>query len=138
MKKNVLLSTILLVFAIGFISCENENKEKDKIKEGNLSGSTWSNSVEYSGSISGYNYMYTFKFTSETAGTVTRTGWAMVNGKRQDVNDSQSFVYIYSPELRQGVITFTSGGIYKTGNYIFSISDDFREMDLGSNTFELK
>ena len=143
MKNNLFLMTIigLLIVSSGFMSCSKE----DNVQKGKLSGSIWEFQESHSSSVGAYEYTYTFKFTSDKAGILTKSGWyqtinaaTWTMGPKQNVDDSQNLTYIYAPELQQGVITTTNKSILTKGDHIFSISDNFREMQLGNKTFKLK
>ncbi|MDR0828913.1 MAG: hypothetical protein LBN95_02225 [Prevotellaceae bacterium] len=128
MKKFILIFT-LVATGIFFTSCD---KGAD-IAKGKLKGTTWVYNWDYYGTYidSETHYTYTFSFISDNEGKLTRTGWYRIENKRENVNQSQTFTYI----LKEGVITCASAGIRNKGGYPFTISDDFKTLSIGSETY---
>jgi len=144
MKKISILLTITLLAMASFISCQKDDEGGGNIKKGKLSGSSWVYKSSYTDSSGGGTEdTFTFKFTSNKEGTVTQTGWYRTYdytkkklGPKQNVNRSQNFTYTYSPEIREGIMTFSTQGIFSKGNQTFSISDDFTEMKKGNTKYK--
>ena len=145
MKKIIILLAMTFLAMSSFVSCNKDGDDDggssdSNIKKGKLSGSSWVYNDSYSSSTGGNEYTFTFRFTSDKEGTATQTGWYQVIDAstwklkpKQNVNRSQDFTYTYSSNSKEGVITFSSGGIFTKGTHSFSISDDFTEMKMGGS-----
>ena len=134
-NKVILFSTVALSFIL--TACFDLN---NTIEKGKLSGSSWVKEDTYSGGASNYEYTYTIKFNSNEIGKYTKTGWFQVRdaatwkmGPKNQVTESKDFTYIYSHELKEGVIEYSS-----KSKIIFSISDDFQKMIYGGVAYTRK
>ena len=136
MKKTILFS--ILILSTLFTACNDDNDAD--VKKGKLSGSSWVAKNSFSSTTGNNEYTYTITFTSDEIGKRTEIGWYQVinaatwqMGPKQQVDKSSNFTYVYSPELRTGVIEYSS-----KNKVIFSISDDFKELIYGSTTYTRK
>jgi hypothetical protein len=125
--KQILFMALISLFAVAvFSGCI-------KIDTGSSISGTWTRNESYSGSASRNEYNHTLKFTSNKAGKYTRTGWFQVyqysaGGKwsaKEQVNEAKDFTFIYSDELKEGVITM--GG----KESVFSVSSSGKELNWG-------
>jgi hypothetical protein len=106
-KQIHLMAFVSLFAVVAFGSCD---KDEDS---GPLSG-TWTRKDVYSGTASKNDYTYTLRFTSSKDGKYTKTGWYQVYqystkkwSAMEQVNDANDFTFIYSDELKEGVITMS-------------------------------
>jgi len=70
---------------------------------GGLKGTSWSRSASLSRTY-GYSFTYTIKFTSATNMQYNQKGWGMVNGKKNNYDDTTNGTYTYYPEIKEGWI----------------------------------
>ena len=116
--------TMLCVLCVG---CE-----KIGILKSELSGSTWEYEFNFENSITETNYIQTIRFTSDKTGSYSKTGtWKVYSPVTKKwtsgtYDDHDGFTYIYSPELKEGVYTYSNGK-----QVVFFISDDYKSLSAG-------
>jgi len=137
MKRVNYLFAAICIIALSFGSCSKESG----IKNGKLSGTSWSYYRDDSNAeaVRG-QYTYTISFTSETAGKRTETGWMQSRNPatwqwkdKVNINETKNFTYVYTPELKEGLITYSS-----SNQSVFFISDNFKELTFGGWVYTLK